>query len=88
MSAIVLPVTVAGTACSGDDPPTCCQPHPIPPAFLSTRAYLASLPPGAMPDRCPHCASRAVAPLFWPDASLELYECFAPACRAIWCWRD
>ena len=54
----------------------------IPPCFLSTRAYLASLPPGALPDRCPACGSREVCPVFWPDASLDQWDC--ADCKAMW----
>ena len=67
-------------------PPECCQ--PIPPAFLSTRAYLASLPPGTLPDRCPTCGSREIAPLFWPDASVDSYDCSNPDCHTIFSWRS
>jgi hypothetical protein len=56
------------------------------PAFLSTRAFWESLTVGDVPDRCPACSSRNVAPLFWPDPSLDQYECVD--CGALFCWRD
>ena len=58
----------------------------IPPCFLSTRAYLASLPPGALPDRCPSCSSRSVLPVFRADASLDQFDC--GDCGALFSWRD
>lgn len=60
----------------------------IPPCFLSTQAFLASLPIGELPDRCPACGSRQIAPLFWPDPSLDVYDCANPACHAIWSHRS
>jgi ribosomal protein L37AE/L43A len=27
------------------------------------------------PRRCGSCGSRAIAPLFWPDASLDVWDC-------------
>lgn len=75
-------------ACTGGEPPQCCQPLVIPPAFLSTRAFWASLAPGDVPTRCPACSGSAVTPLFWPDTSLDQFECHEPDCRAIFCWRD
>lgn len=62
--------------------------HQIPPCFLSTRAYIESLPPGAIPDRCPLCGSKQIAPLFWPDPSLDRYSCFNDECLAEFGWRS
>jgi hypothetical protein len=70
----------------GIAPPECCQPEPIPPAFLSTRAYLASLPPGELVTVCPACGSRAVAPLYWPAPSPDPHECFD--CKRLFSGRD
>jgi ribosomal protein L37AE/L43A len=27
------------------------------------------------PRWCPSCGARAIAPLFWPDASLDCWDC-------------
>jgi hypothetical protein len=60
----------------------------IPPCFLSTRAFIESLPTGALPSTCPNCGSREIAPLFWPDPSLDRYSCFNPECLAEFGWRS
>ena len=66
----------------------CAGSAPTHPAFISASAYLASLPPGALPTRCPACGDPGVAALFWPDPSLDLWDCANPACHAVFCWRD
>lgn len=44
--------------------PTRQRPTTIPPAFLSTRAYLASLRPGDLPTRCPWLGHDTICPSF------------------------
>jgi hypothetical protein len=51
----------------------------IPPAFLSTRAYLASLKPGDVPEACPRCGSDDIVPCF-PGPE---WECCAEGCGQV-----
>lgn len=60
----------------------------IPPVFLSGRAFWESLPPGELPTRCSQCGSKEISPLFWPDPSIDEYQCYEPTCMAIFGWRD
>jgi single-stranded DNA-binding protein len=39
------------------------------------------------PRRCPSCGSKWIAPTFWPDASLDVWDCAEPECRAIFSGR-
>jgi hypothetical protein len=48
----------------------------------SERRHLELFGPGYRPVRCPECGADAV-PLFWPDASLDVYDCDNPRCAAI-----
>lgn len=47
--------------------PTHQQQPAIPTAFLSTRAYIASLAPGELPVRCPWLGHTAICPTFAPN---------------------
>lgn len=64
-------------ACAGD-PPECCTP-------LDRPALIAQALRDRHPRRCPSCGSDAIAPLFWPDASLDVWDC--QRCAAIFSGR-
>lgn len=82
---IAAPRPLTYPPCTGGEPPAGCE-RPMPAAFLSARAYVASLPPGELVAVCPACGSRAVAPLYWPDPSPDPHECFD--CKRLFSGRD
>lgn len=47
--------------CAGGDPPTCCQPAPVPADRLE---LLLAVLRERMPTRCPHCSKPGPAPAF------------------------
>lgn len=57
--------------CAGGNPPECCTPMDYDERARSRADALTAL----TPTRCPNCGSRAIAPLFWPDASLNVFDC-------------
>lgn len=61
----------------------CCTPMDYAERSLVRCAALAD----RMPQRCPDCGSTWIAPTFWPDASLDVWDCSNPECHAVFSGR-
>lgn len=67
----------------GGEPPECCTPM----NYDERARARAEAVDATTPRWCPSCGSKWIAPTFWPDASLDVWDCAEPECRAIFSGR-
>lgn len=71
-------MTMTERRCTGGEPPWYCQPPMTAERWAAISERMATRERQLLavtPTRCPACGSREIAPLFWPDATLDVFDC-------------